>query len=401
MCESGYCSPSACQMIHYNLSLCDYSLSWVVTFEASYIYGDATQVAIPNLHLENTCRLIWKTQPIELFIRLYHSSCYTFVFPSKPIKNKSGNLSQNTPVWDMVNVLRNMYMNFTKRPSSRYNFRSCLVKIGLKLFELESRQLTKCLKCTKWPCDLVFVLEWPIFELDLDIIDIQLLTRFGEDRIKTIWIRVRTPCWTPPPAAGFHIIRPFFDGHIKSMQSFMQVYRSSRFLIINLWVRWPLFKEPIVINWLQAHGCTLFIYPHGSLDNKTDIRQDYRQKAVMLIVKKFHQNPHKGFESRSTCSPVPDTNTIKTENKIKKKPTVFASCQNEDFHKKREFNLSHADPHFWQTTLSNVFVLFPWKLSLTFHSNCLQRRQFEWNVQLCFQVELRRVPQFDVCFCCL
>ena len=31
-------------------------------------------------------------------------------------------------------------------------------------------------------------------------------------------------------------------------------------------------------------------------------------------------------------------------------------------------NLSHADFHFWQTTPSNVFM-FPWKQSLTFHSN--------------------------------
>ena len=112
---------------------------------------------------------------------------------TRPRTNKSGNLSQNTPVWDMVYVLRNMY--FTKRPSFRYNFRPCLVKIGLKLLELESGQLAKCLNCAKWPCDLVFDSVWPIFELDLDIIQIQLQTRFGEDWIKTIWIRVWTTCW--------------------------------------------------------------------------------------------------------------------------------------------------------------------------------------------------------------
>ena len=39
--------------------------------------------------------------------------------------------------------------------------------------------------------DRIKKLAWPIFELDLDIIQIQLLTRFGENRIKTIWIRVQ------------------------------------------------------------------------------------------------------------------------------------------------------------------------------------------------------------------
>ena len=38
-------------------------------------------------------------------------------------------------------------------------------------------------------------LAWPIFKFDLDIIQIQLQTMLGEDRINTIWIRVWTTHW--------------------------------------------------------------------------------------------------------------------------------------------------------------------------------------------------------------
>ena len=48
------------------------------------------------------------------------------------------------------------------------------------------------LKCTKIPRDLVFYPAWPIFKLDLDIILIQHLTKFGEHRMKTTWIGERT-----------------------------------------------------------------------------------------------------------------------------------------------------------------------------------------------------------------
>jgi len=76
--------------------------------------------------------------------------------------------------------------------SSRYNFWPSLVKLGWKLLELESGLHAKCLKHTKWPRDLVFDPAWPIFKLDLDIILIQHLTKFGEHRMKTTWIGERT-----------------------------------------------------------------------------------------------------------------------------------------------------------------------------------------------------------------
>ena len=50
-------------------------------------------------------------------------------------------------------------------------------------------------KCTKWPRDLDFDRAWPICEPDLDIMEIQLLTKFDDDRMKTIGIRERTRCW--------------------------------------------------------------------------------------------------------------------------------------------------------------------------------------------------------------
>ena len=45
-----------------------------------------------------------------------------------------------------------------------------LVKIGLKLLELESGHHAECLKRTKWPRDLVFGPAWPMFKHGLEII---------------------------------------------------------------------------------------------------------------------------------------------------------------------------------------------------------------------------------------
>ena len=48
-----------------------------------------------------------------------------------------------------------------------------------------------------------------VIELDLDIMLISIVTKFGEDPIRIVRVRERKPKWTPP-AAGVSIIRPVF-----------------------------------------------------------------------------------------------------------------------------------------------------------------------------------------------
>jgi hypothetical protein len=54
------------------------------------------------------------------------------------------------------------------------------VKIRSKLRPPECRQAF----IITWPSDLVFKVTWPSFELDLDIIEINILTKLEEDRTK-------------------------------------------------------------------------------------------------------------------------------------------------------------------------------------------------------------------------
>ena len=64
-----------------------------------------------------------------------------------------------------------------------------LNKIGedrMNIVRIRAEQHAECWKCTKWPYDLVFNITWPIFETGLYIIQIQLLTKIGEDQMNTV-----------------------------------------------------------------------------------------------------------------------------------------------------------------------------------------------------------------------
>ena len=47
-----------------------------------------------------------------------------------------------------------------------------------------------------WPTDLLFDLTWPIFELDLDIVKMIILSKFDDDLTKTVASRVLTKLLT-------------------------------------------------------------------------------------------------------------------------------------------------------------------------------------------------------------
>ena len=46
----------------------------------------------------------------------------------------------------------------------------------------------------------------------------------------------------------------------------------------------------------------------------------------------------------------------------------------------------------------NIFLIFPRKLNLTVHADCLCRRQFAWNVKVFFLGKIRKVFQNVVCW---
>ena len=50
----------------------------------------------------------------------------------------------------------------------------------------------------------------------------------------------------------------------------------------------------------------------------------------------------------------------------------------------------------WQ--IDDIFLIFTRKQGLTFHANCLLRRQFAWNVKSCFLGKIRKIFQNVVCW---
>ena len=49
-----------------------------------------------------------------------------------------------------------------------------------------------------------------------------------------------------------------------------------------------------------------------------------------------------------------------------------------------KFNLDHSLGQFSRQQIDDIFLIFPRKQDLTFYANCLQWRQFAWNVYFCF-----------------
>ena len=62
------------------------------------------------------------------------------------------------------------------------------------------------------------------------------------------------------------------------------------------------------------------------------------------------------------------------------------------------FNLYHSLGIFSRRQIDDIFLIFPRKQDLTFHANCLLRRQFAWNVISCFLRKIRKIFQNVVCW---
>ena len=61
-------------------------------------------------------------------------------------------------------------------------------------------------------------------------------------------------------------------------------------------------------------------------------------------------------------------------------------------------NLYHSLGIFSRRQNDVIFLIFPRKQDLTFHANCLLRRQFAWNVKSCFLGKIRKIFQNVVCW---
>ena len=61
-------------------------------------------------------------------------------------------------------------------------------------------------------------------------------------------------------------------------------------------------------------------------------------------------------------------------------------------------NLYHSLGIFSRRQNDVLFLIFPRKQDLTFHANCLLRRQFAWNVKSCFLGKIRKIFQNVVCW---
>ena len=93
-------------------------------------------------------------------------------------------MNQVLKPFDLVFDLTCPYFNLT-RISSRITFWYSFIKIQEKLWPLEGERCFKAIL----PSDLVFDPTWPIFKLNHDIIKMNILGKFYEDRSKTVAFR--------------------------------------------------------------------------------------------------------------------------------------------------------------------------------------------------------------------
>ena len=61
-------------------------------------------------------------------------------------------------------------------------------------------------------------------------------------------------------------------------------------------------------------------------------------------------------------------------------------------------NLYHSLGIFSRRQIDDIFLIFLRKQDMTFHANCLLRRQFAWNVISCFLRKIRKIFQNVVCW---
>ena len=72
-----------------------------------------------------------------------------------------------------------------------------------------------------------------------------------------------------------------------------------------------------------------------------------------------------------------------------KKADVFCCCD-------WCFNLYHSLGKFSRRQIHDSFFIFPREQDLIFHANCLQWRQFAWNVKTCFLSYFSQKTGFDI-----
>jgi hypothetical protein len=72
--------------------------------------------------------------------------------------------------------------SYLTKESSKQSFWSSLKRFESKIWLFECKQ--KFLRI--WPCDLLLDWTWPRFKLDRDIIKIVILTKFHQDRPKSV-----------------------------------------------------------------------------------------------------------------------------------------------------------------------------------------------------------------------
>ena len=75
-----------------------------------------------------------------------------------------------------------------------------------------------------------------------------------------------------------------------------------------------------------------------------------------------------------------------------------SSSQHQRQKQTNTINLYHSLGIFSRRQIDDIFLIFPRKQDLTFHANCLLRRQFAWNVISCFLRKIRKIFQNVVCW---
>ena len=77
---------------------------------------------------------------------------------------------------------------------------------------------------------------------------------------------------------------------------------------------------------------------------------------------------------------------------------LVLNLKNSSFYILMCLNLYHSLGIFSRRQNDVIFLIFPRKQDLTFHANCLLRRQFAWNVKSCFLGKIRKIFQSVVCW---
>ena len=81
-----------------------------------------------------------------------------------------------------------------------------------------------------------------------------------------------------------------------------------------------------------------------------------------------------------------------------RRKNIFTGVRSSEIRSDILFNLYHSLGIFSRRHIDDIFLIFPRKQDLTFHANCLLRRQFAWNVKSCSLGKIRKIFQNVVCW---